>query len=457
MKHKVLLICNYFAPDHTIGAVRTSKLAKYLRNCGYEVEVLTEKKKGEEDELLKNDIKGIPIYYTENSKRFIWLYAHYEKFIQPYKKKRFDKLDNRKRVNRKTGNIEFYPFETAYPIIGSLDYVFGQLKQIDLFRNAKRLLRKKQKFDFIITSYGDSFAYFAGKYYCKHHKDTTWIFDIRDSIYRYKFIPDYVSLIPKRYEQYIWKHADCITGVSKGICKRVSPKFRHKVCYLTNGFDQIDRKGLKRNRMDTHKMIFTYTGSMYGGLCDLSVFFNVMKDLILNEQIDEKRIEFHFAGNESAFQIFKNQAAQYQLAEQCISHGKLSRHDAMELQQRSDMLLVASYDYQNCKGGVITGKALEYMGARRPVIAVITGDIKHSELADIVRKTNIGIAYEDTHRSKDYVILYDYVRLQYQKFLETNETEYKPNETEICKYDYENLTKRLVKIMIQAERRHGKR
>ena len=130
---------------------------------------------------------------------------------------------------------------------------------------------------------------------------------------------------------------------------------------------------------------------------------------------------------------------------------------SLGLQQRSDMLLVASYDYQNCKGGVITGKALEYMGARRPVIAVITGDIKHSELADIVRKTNIGIAYEDTHRSKDYVILYDYVRLQYQKFLETNETEYKPNETEICKYDYENLTKRLVKIMIQAERRHGKR
>ena len=71
MKSKVLLICNYFAPDHTIGAVRTSKLAKYLRNSGYEVEVLTEKKKGEEDELLKNDIKGIPIYYTENSKRFI--------------------------------------------------------------------------------------------------------------------------------------------------------------------------------------------------------------------------------------------------------------------------------------------------------------------------------------------------------------------------------------------------
>lgn len=53
MRQKVLIICNYFAPDHTIAAVRTTKIAKYLRQSGYEVEVLTERKNGREDELLK--------------------------------------------------------------------------------------------------------------------------------------------------------------------------------------------------------------------------------------------------------------------------------------------------------------------------------------------------------------------------------------------------------------------
>ena len=55
MTKKILFICNYFAPDNTIAAVRTSKLAKYLQQNGYEVEVITEKKNAElEDEILKN-------------------------------------------------------------------------------------------------------------------------------------------------------------------------------------------------------------------------------------------------------------------------------------------------------------------------------------------------------------------------------------------------------------------
>ncbi len=218
MQQKVLLICNYFAPDHTIAAVRTTKIAKYLRQNGYEVEVLTEKKDGEEDELLKKDVEGIKIYYAENSRRYIQIREVYEKLIGPFKEKRFNNLENRKRRNPKTGNIEFYTFETAYPIIGSMDYIAGQLKQIDLFRSVKQKIKTMEGFDYVITSYGDSFSYFAGKHFHKYHKEVTWIFDIRDSLYRYKFTPDYVSFIPKSYERYIWKHADGITGVSKGIC-----------------------------------------------------------------------------------------------------------------------------------------------------------------------------------------------------------------------------------------------
>lgn len=450
MQQKVLLICNYFAPDHTIAAVRTTKMAKYLRRNGYEVEVLTEKKNGGEDELLKEDAEGIKTYYAENSQRYIWSHELYEKFIEPHKKKRFDNLENRKRRNPKTGNIEFYPFETAYPVIGSIEYIVGQLKQIDLFRSVKQLLRAAKGFDYVITSYGDSFSYFAGKYFHKYHKEATWIFDIRDAVYRYKFTPDYVSFIPKEYERYIWKHADCITGVSKGICKRAPKRFRSKVYCLRNGFDLTDRKNLKKDRLDSSEMIFTYTGSMYGGLIDLSVFFEVVRELIEDKQIDGRRIAFHFAGNESAFQIFKGQAEQFQLGDRCVMHGKLSRQDSLELQQQSDMLLAASHDYKDNEGGVITGKILEYMAAGRPVIAVIMGDIEHSELADIIRKTNIGIAYEDAHRKEDHKKLYEYIKRQYEKFSTTTKTEYEPDKTELCRYDYRYLCNRLIKIMNQV-------
>lgn len=452
MRQKVLLVCNYFAPDHTIAAVRTSKIAKYLKENGYEIEVLTEKKMGEEDTLLKNDVKGIRIHYAENSSKYIRFFQFYEDMIKPYKKRRFDNLENRKRRNPKTGNIEFYPFETAYPIIGSMDYIVGQIKQIDLFENIKGQLLQGKKFDYIITSYGDSFCYFVGKYFHKHHKKIIWIFDIRDSIYRYKFTPDYVSWIPKRYEKYIWKNADGITGVSKGICKRVPGRFRKKVYCLTNGFDKTDRKNLKTDRIGSSKMIFSYTGSMYGGLCDLSVFFEAMGDLIRKKEIDSQNIEFHFAGNESAFQIFKSQAEISGLGDHCVTHGRLSRQDALELQQQSDILLIASYDFQHNEGGVITGKALEYMAAGRSVVAVIMGDIEHSELADIIRKTNVGFAYEDYNGSTDYEKLCEYLKKQYQRFTESGKIEYSPNGEEIMKYDYQYLCKRLIRIMNQVKR-----
>lgn len=452
MQQKVLLICNYFAPDHTIAAVRTTKIAKYLRQNGYEVEVLTEKKDGEEDELLKKDVEGIKIYYAENSRRYIQIREVYEKLIGPFKEKRFNNLENRKRRNPKTGNIEFYTFETAYPIIGSMDYIAGQLKQIDLFRSVKQKIKTMEGFDYVITSYGDSFSYFAGKHFHKYHKEVTWIFDIRDSLYRYKFTPDYVSFIPKSYERYIWKHADGITGVSKGICKRVPKRFRYKVYCLRNGFDLTDREHLQSDRSDFAKMIFTYTGSMYGGLRDLSVFFEAVRELIDNKQIDGQWLAFHFAGNEPAFQIFRSQAEAFQLGDRCIMHGKLSRQDAMKLQQSSDVLLVASYDYKDKEGGVVTGKVLEYMAAKRPVISIMMGDIEHSELSDIVRETNIGIAYEDSNREEDYRKLYNYIKEQYQSFIETAQTEYEPDKRELRKYDYRYLCKRLIKIMNQVKR-----
>lgn len=452
MGKKVLFICNYFAPDHAIAAVRITKLVKYLRENGYDVEVLTEKKDVGVDELLENDGKGVKIYYAKNSPWYLRFRENYEKFIEPHKTKRFNNLENRKRVNPKTGKVEFYTYEIAYPLLGSLDYLVGQIKQIDLFRSVKSQLRTLGHYDYVITSYGDAFSYFAGRYFHKFHGDTKWIFDIRDALYRYKFTPDYISFIPKLYERYIWSHADCITAVSKGICKRVPKRFRGKVHCLTNGFDLSDREGVRGDRIHPTEMVFSYTGSMYGGIRDLTVFFQAVRELIQSGQMREESVSFHYAGNGPAFEIFKSQAEPFGLADRCVTHGKLSRREALKLQQGSDILLVASYDYKDQEGGVITGKVYEYMAAGRPIISIMMGDIENSELTDIVEGTNIGAAYEASSHEEDYVKLKEYIKEQYQAFVETGHTRYEPDQKELRRYDYRYLCKRLIRIMERTER-----
>lgn len=449
-KKKILFVCNYFAPENTIAAVRTTKLVKYFRLEGFDVDVLTEKKDNMEvDEILEKDAIGVHIYYAQNSEKCRKLCAMYQRIIKPHKDKRMKNLDNRERVNRKTGNIEFYPFETAYPIIGSLDYVVGQIRQKDLSNNAQGILGKLGRYDLVITSYGDSFAYYVGKRYKQKNKSSKWIFDIRDAVYRYKFTPDYVKWIPLRYESYIWKNADAIVGVSKGICKRVPIMYRDKVHYIPNGYDDIC-DDLDVMRMSS-KMCFSYTGSMYGGLQNVSAFFIVLRELINEKLIEYDDVEIHYAGNPSAYEIFKNQASKGKLENACIFHGKLSRKESIELQRQSDVLLMASNDYKRNNGGIITGKLLEYMAADRPVIAIVTGDIENSEVSQIIGKTNIGICYEESNKINDLPKLKKYIYEQYLNFKKNKKTTYLPVIDEKKKFMYSNLAKKYVRLINKLE------
>lgn len=447
MKH-ILIICNYFAPDNTIAAVRTTKIAKYLVRSGYRVTVITEKKENAmRDELLMRDAAGVNIKYAENSKIFKRFDAEYKKLIKPLKNKRMNNLDNRNRINPRTGHIEFYPFETAYPFIGSIEYLMMQIKQIDLYKSIKNELTEKNDYDCILTSYGDSLALYAGRRFHKCHKDIPWIFDIRDAVYRYKFTPDYVKLIPLLYEKYIWKNADAIVGVSKGICKRVPQRYRNKVYCITNGYDTDDAEALQSNSVDNNKLTFAYTGSMYGGLQNLSFFFRTIRGLIDRNVLDSMKIEFRFAGNDSAYEIFKSQAQKYELQSLCVSCGKLTREQALQLQKDSCILLMASYDYQNNVGGILTGKLMEYMMMEKPVIAVVTGDIERGEVYRTIKKTGIGEVFEESHKKEDYVRLSDYIEKQYTKFTNDGELYFNPDYNELNKYNYRNITDRIIKII----------
>ena len=445
---RIIIICNHFAPDNTIAAVRVTKFAKHFFQQGYQVTVIAEQKyEPMEDEILKKDAEGITVLRVCNSARMERFLHCYKRAISLIKTRKYNNLDNRIRINRKTGKYEFYPFETAYPIIGSIDYIVEMARQYDLFKTAKKYLGQEEGLKYIFTSYGDYFSIFAGSFLHKKYADVPWILDIRDAICRYKFTPQYVRGIAKAFERYAWKEADCIIGVSKGICRHVPKKYQKKTHCVTNGYDREDRKGIAVNRRNDRKIRFAYTGAMYGGIQNLSPVFENIRKLIDEGCIDAGRVEFSYAGKESAYEIFRSQARKYGLDDNCVYYGKVARKESLKLQMESDILLVSSFDYQTDMGGVITGKALEYMSADRPIIAIINGDIEHSELAEIIRGANLGVAYEEAHREKDGKELYLYLSDKFNEFKETGNLSYKPDKEILRKYDYKNLCKRMLNIV----------
>lgn len=448
MGKKILIVCNHFAPDNTIAAVRVTKFAKQMKQSDHDVIVLAEKKiDNVEDETLMQDAIGIPVYRVENSNRVKKLNHLYKKIITPFKSKKYNNLDNRIRINKKTKKYEFYPFETAYPFLGSLDYLMELLRQYDLFYEAKNLIDQNKEIDIALTSYGDFFSFFVGRYVHKKNKKIYWIFDIRDAVCRYKFTPRYVRWIAHMYERYIWRQADCITAVSKGICRHVPKKYWKKVHCITNGYDRKDREDIIVDTAKNKRMRFTYTGSMYGGLQNLSPLFENIAKLIEMGKVRKNNIEFDFAGKKSAYDIFRSQADKFQLADICVYYGKLTRKESLKLQMEADILLVSSFDYETDIGGVITGKALEYMSANKPIIAIINGDIRNSELAEIIKKANLGCAYEESQHEKDIQEMYQYLLEKYHEYEKEGKLVHNPDKKILEKFDYQYLGKKIIKII----------
>ena len=59
---KVLIVCNHFAPENILGAVRPTKLAKYLNIEGYGITVIAEKVEYDViDSTLERDAKNLSI------------------------------------------------------------------------------------------------------------------------------------------------------------------------------------------------------------------------------------------------------------------------------------------------------------------------------------------------------------------------------------------------------------
>lgn len=443
---KIVMFCNHFAPDSTIAAVRVTKIAKFLREYNYELTVIAEEKQQSmEDDILREDADGIKVMRIGNSDKMVKVLSFYQNITAKTRSKKYNNLDNRMRLNKETGKYEFYLFPKAYPLIGSMDYIMEVLRQYDLYKSSKKYLSHFTDIDYILTSYGNLFGVFAGMFY--PNKNIPWIVDLRDPIMDNKLTPECVKWIALLIEQYTWKNASVITAVSKGLCRRIPAKYHRKVHLLTNGYDKKDREGIDFSNEKHNKLRLSYTGGMYGGLRDFSPIFHNVRILIDRNEIAADKIEFYYAGKETAFEVFKAQAQKYGLGDCCVYYGKVVRKESLKLQMESDILLVASWDCQTNTEGVITGKIFEYMTAEKPIIAIINGDIEHSELKEIIQNANLGCAYEEACKDEDDIALNQYLLQKYQEFIEGGKLLHNPEKQMLKRYDWKYLSKKLVKII----------
>jgi hypothetical protein len=429
---KILIVSYLFAPENAIGAIRPTKIAKYLSKKAYDITVITTSNKQKYDSIFEKDLLEInKIIELDHSDKYK------KKFIK--KNPESDLLRSSKEKHNKIKFQELRFFKRQLLLF---------LKSKDFFDQFKNLVKKKEidisTYDYLYTTYGPVSSTLIGLWLKRKYPQLKWINDFRDPM----VVPDTPFFFKNYYkwlQQKSCKKADCIVTISNGCLTQITgDKFREKAFVLTNGFDKEDLSQIS-DTLHKQKFNFVYTGSLYEGKRDLSTLFEVLKDLINKGKVDIKDIEFNYAGSD--FEALEKQAMKFELESIIINHGLLPRNKSIQLQKESIFLVLATWN-SDTEEGVLTGKFFEYMLMDKPIIALINGNKADSETKTIINKACIGIAYEQKNHSTDYFQLSSYILGQYDYYKQNNSIYYQPNKEEIEKYNYGNIVDKFESIFL---------
>lgn len=402
MSKRVLLISYYFAPQNTIGAIRPTKMAKYLERMGYEVTVICGGGLDDKvDPTLQKDLEKLHD-------------VHLIREWNPLRERALKNAQAQKaaavQADKPAGDQQDATAEKrSSGLIGRLKSVLGKvidnlylylawLSDRDFCRKAIREVRKlDQTYDCVLSSYSTISTHEIGYYAKKSGKARKWIADFRDEV---NMAFAWQAGRQRRYIRMVRENADLITAVSYGVLDMMDMAKDGRV--LTNGFDREDLPQADVVR-DEKKLRIVYCGYISEGRKnaphrDLSPLMKTIRQLIDEGMLSQEEVQLVYAGSQSS--LFEQVAAASGL-EACVEdHGMVSRRESIGLQLSADILLMASWHMTGRKG-ILTGKLFEYMMMDKPMVCCMSGDLTGSDVKGVLDKTGIGFCYEQAGGQAD--------------------------------------------------------
>lgn len=391
---KILFIAEFYAPDSVIGAVRISKLSKYLHRFGHDVTVVCSSKiVGKKDDKLLEELEGISIHRFDDI---------------PY----IEKTSNStKRNNKKLEKLIFVSkkiFKTGYMnLIYPINYFKETKRNRESIINYYKDNLKSNKYDIIVATFSPAFTVEAG-IEISEKENIPLIVDLRDLMDGVSY-PFFIRCRNGRVQERAISRSSCTYAISNGQKKILSAKYKtlnSKIEILNNGLDEenlhLRRHDEDHNTDQSGTLIFAYTGIIYGGRRDLTPLFRVMAEIKKSRSYNFKLI---YAGTES--QLMGILMDKYGIRDMLDDRGSISRSEADAVQDEADIFLVSSWNTKN-EQGMMTGKFYDGIRTGKPIISLMDGDVPDSDLYQINEEFHYGYCYEAC-RNQSYEGLRDYV------------------------------------------------
>ena len=397
MKKNILLISIYYPPILSIASNRVESFSKYLDKEKYNVYVhtLTADKtyippEGVVVNRVANDVLFKPLFFTKRTNKLI----HYSKVIYNKALK--------------------YVFEDEYR---------GWIKES--LRTLPEFI-KENNIDVIISTYSPSAPHIVALELKKQFPHLKWIADMRDEMS--KGLEHAASLRKKfeKIESEIFLHGDALTTVSGPLVEEFrSMSHNSSILFrqIRNGYD-FD---VEQVETDNAAFTITYTGSFYGERNPTN-FLQALNNMLKKDPT--KSVLVQLVGVKTHFEIPEL------LREKVVVTASVEHSKAIEMMKESDALLLIHPT--NGRKGVFPGKLFEYLGALKPIIALMD---EEDVSAKLVKAANAGYVSDNANVAKIEMILEE----AYQEWQEKRPREF--NIELIQRHHRKEQAKRLEKVI----------
>ena len=356
---RLLVVLYHWPPVSSVGASRWLAQAKYLRRLGHEVTVLTTSAFGTsaEDEA-EGVVRARDVVASRGVRRLLGRSPSPREGVAVGEERPAPPAVARLAVPDPTA-ASWAPFAAV----------------------AARRVVGEREIDCVITSSPQESAHLVG---LAAARDAAWIADFRDGWtfepMRPRFYTALQHRLDERLERRVVTRADRVLAVSRPLAVDFRRRFDVDAVHVPNAYDpDLEAEpAAEVPELSPDRISLVHTGALTGAWGrDPSPLRRALRDL---PDADAKELQLVVAGPPEEARLLE----EHGLAGRARHVGRLPRASALGLQRRADVLVLVTSPYS----GEATGKLAEYLGARRPILALAAGN----EAARVVEETGTGVA-----------------------------------------------------------------
>ena len=324
---RLLLVAYHFPPAAAAGAVRPGYLSRYLPENGWDVRVLT---------LPRGDTP---------SKQLSRRPAPDSPFVAALRNFRWQIKETL-----------LFPDTTAPWIPGALKRGFEMLEN--------------EHFDAILSTAHPPSVHVVG-WMLARRSGLPWIADYRDPWAGNAYLRrgPVRTALERLLERGMIARAQRITTISQPVAGQIADFHRREVAVIPNAYDPADWDDVPE--LSPSRFDLCFTGSMYDGKRSPDLLFEAVSRLRAAGDPAGTSARVHFYGPNSS--NVDASASRYGVTLQVRRHGTVPRLQAMRA-QRSAAALLIFLNMDPATSKEMGSKYLEYVGARRPIIALGPAD-----------------------------------------------------------------------------------